>query len=35
MKIKPKILERKTVTERVIAKLLEFIQTFEDSVGEV
>jgi type I site-specific restriction-modification system R (restriction) subunit len=35
MKIKPKILERKPVTEHIIAKLLEFIQTFEDSVGEV
>ncbi|EMI55090.1 type I restriction endonuclease subunit R [Rhodopirellula sallentina] len=35
MTAKPKILERKKVTERIIGKLLDFIQTFEDSIGEV
>ena len=30
---KPKILERKTIAERIIEKLREFIQTFEEGWG--
>lgn len=33
MKEKPKIRERKTVVERVIEKILNFVNTFIDGIG--
>ena len=35
MTTKPKILERKTAVSRVIEKVLAFVETFEDDLGEV
>jgi hypothetical protein len=34
IKTKPKILERKTIVERVTAKLMAFIETFIEGVEE-
>ena len=33
LKQKPKLLERKTVIERVTDKILKFVKTFEDDIG--
>ena len=35
METKPKILERKTVVNRVIEQIIGFVETFEDDLGEV
>jgi len=35
LKTKPKILERKKIVERVMEKLIGFIQTFDDDIGEL
>lgn len=32
---KPKILERKTIIQRVIERILSFIRTFEDNIGDI
>ena len=31
--IKPRILERKPIAERIISKVKEFVQTFDDDMG--
>lgn len=33
--VKPKILERKTVVERIVAKLLNLVSTFDEGIGPV
>ena len=33
--IKPKILERKTVVERIVSKLLGLVSTFDEGIGPV
>lgn len=35
LKIKPKILERKTIIERITDKILSFVRTYEDDMGDV
>jgi type I restriction enzyme R subunit len=35
LEVKPKILERKTVVERVTEKIVNFVKTFIDGMGEV
>ena len=35
LKQKPKILERKSIVDRVIRKLLEFIEKFDDGMGDL
>ncbi|MCB9344368.1 MAG: type I restriction endonuclease subunit R [Lewinellaceae bacterium] len=35
LEVKPKLLERKSIVERVIAKILEFVDTFDDGMGSV
>lgn len=35
LKIKPKILERKTIIERITDKILSFVTTYEDNMGDV
>lgn len=35
MHTKPKILERRTIVDRIISKILGFVQTFDDGMGEV
>jgi len=35
LKAKPKVKERKTILERVVAKLISFVETFDDDLGDV
>lgn len=35
LKVQPRILERRKVVNRILERLVDFIRTFEDDVGEV
>jgi type I restriction enzyme, R subunit len=35
LEVKPKILERKAIVERVTEKILKFVETFINGMGEV
>ncbi|MCG8329983.1 MAG: type I restriction endonuclease subunit R [Chitinophagales bacterium] len=35
MEVKPKLLQRKTIAERVIDKIINFVQTFDEGMGDV
>ncbi len=35
LKVKPKILERKTIIERITDRILSFVKTYEDDMGDV
>ena len=35
LEVKPKLLQRKTIVERVISKIMNFVDTFDDDMGDI